>query len=238
LVLVAIIIGASVFFVVFQKKKKKHLTVFAILFMALIVACLVVGFFAMGANKTVNQGKHAMTQNEHISFMKNVLLIDVSKYAIELKNNSTLDLYPGIYGVRSDLRYELTSKDSDIDVMFTFENYTLSSATISERRGQVFTTRQYTNQADAVEDFLKRYQTYTNIDSNTPIAMLNSVDTTKDTILITKDVRLVITHSTFGGVDSSQFMWTYTNNDIDSSIIGLIVDKMGNINTIGDSRAK
>ena len=233
-----------------QKKQKKHLTKFFVIFLiALIISCLVIGFFTIETNKTaiqdkpVDQDKPAnqnrlMTQEEHISFMKNVLLIDVAKYSVELKSNVTLDLYPGIYAVRSDLLYKLTSNDSDIDVAFAFENYTLSHVSVYDLRGQVFTTKQYTNQADAVEDLLKRYQTYTNTDSSTLIDMLKSVDATKDTILFAKDLRFAITHYTFGGIDISHYAWTYSNSGGMHIGVSLEVDKMGNFRSIVDSRAK
>jgi len=168
---------------------KKYLTK---LFTPLLVVLLVTPFF--GAFLTPVTGQ-TINQDKALAFMENMLPVDLSRYSINLVNDSTM------YGVPlakddnriiNNLLYELTSKDSNLHISFTFEKDVMTSCQITPLQGQIITNKQYANPLDAAKDFLERYQVYTKIDSSNLLAMLDNIDITKDSTITTENIKLTI----------------------------------------------
>lgn len=172
-------------------------------------------------------------QDKAMNFMMNVMSVDLSKYAIELKNSDIMDGVPVANDDRkiTTLRYALTPLEGNdekevISVSFIFEKdvlryyYTLPLTV-------VVTTAQYADRNAAVKGFLEKYQTYTNIDSTNLMAMIGDVDLTQDSIVTKESIRLDVR-----GTDLS---WTYTVNGLDYTKleIGLIG---GFVRSVRDTR--
>jgi hypothetical protein len=170
--------------------------------------------------------------------MENVLSVDVSKYTVELKNNSTLDSVPLTNDNRkiTDMLYGLTSEQSDIDITFSLEKGHMVSCGLYPLRGEILTNKQYNNQLAAVKGFLERYQTYTKIDSNKLITMLNNVDPTKDTTIITESTKLTIANVYIWEKYQTAFTWTTTINGADYPMLVLVFDTEGNFIWVSESR--
>ncbi|XHH09187.1 MAG: hypothetical protein ACFCUE_00780 [Candidatus Bathyarchaeia archaeon] len=177
-------------------------------------------------------------QDETMDFIENVLLVDFSTYSIEMVNNYTLandDLPSGVDREITYIDYALNSESSNLTITFSIEKDTIVACYISPSPAQIITSKQHISQLDAVKAFLERYQTYTKLDSNNLIAMLDNVDITKDSTTTTENIKLVITN-TFFGVDQTTFAWSQIINGAEYSSLSLTFDKDGNFMMMNDAR--
>jgi len=206
--------------------------VFTTLLVALIVTSLE-AFPAVYAQQTTAQDKA-------MDFIENVLSVDLSKYTISLKHDSTLDGVPLAKDNRTinTLLYTLSSKDSKIDINFIIEKGIIVQCNILPKYEQIITDKQYTNLLDAVKDFLERYQTHTKIDSTNLLAMLDDVDITKDSTTTVNNTKLTISSNSFWhGIDQTVFKWIHTINGADYTSLQVSFHKNGAIASIIDTRA-
>jgi len=172
------------------------------------------------------------SQEKAIDFMNQVLPIDLSKYDINLKSDRTRDGTPPLFDDNrkvNDLYYMLYSESSTVSAMFTVENGVLYSANLNPTMGQIITSKQYTSLYDAVADFLKTYQTYTKIDSNNLIAMLNGVDFTKNSTITTENAKLTITNGFWLETNHIVFRWVQVINSAEYPALELTFDKDRNV---------
>lgn len=206
--------------------------IFAPLLVALIAASFV-AFPAAYAEQTT-------TQDKAMDIIENVLSVDLSKYIISLKHDSTLDGVPLANETRTinTLLYTLSSENSTLDVNFIVEKGIVVQCNILPMYEQVITDKQYTNLLDAVKGFLERYQTQTKIDSTNLIAMLDNVDITKDSITTVGNTKLAISANSFWpGTDQTTFKWIQTSNGADYTSLQVSFHKNGAIASIIDTRA-
>jgi len=213
---------------------------FVVLFALLLVASLAVFPAATIAGQTINQEKA-------MDFMEKVLSrnIDISKYTITLKIDTTLiDVpRPEWYKVE-DLSYSLSSENSELTLSFSIENGVITGCGLYLLEGQAITSKPYTDLYDAVTDFLKAYQSYTTIDSNNLIQMLDNVDLTKNSTITQENTKLTIDSRVFGEDYFTNFKWenmingvAYTKLDItfyDNGLLYSVIDTR-KLYTIGDT---
>ncbi|MCL2134131.1 MAG: hypothetical protein FWH37_01030 [Candidatus Bathyarchaeota archaeon] len=201
---------------------------------SILVTLLFTSFITISstvADRTINQEKA-------LDFMENVLSIDLSKYDIDIIMDSTRDS-----SIRrdddnrkiNDMRYELKTENSNVRINFCFENDIFENYFIGSEDKQVITTKQYTNQHDAVKDFLERYQFYTNIDSKKFITMIDKVDFTINSTTISGDTKLVVTSSVFWEVRQTRLRWTHTVSGVDYNVLELIVEEDGFVSYLIDT---
>jgi hypothetical protein len=165
------------------------------------------------STQPLDTSQTAAVQDKAMNFIKNVMSVDLSKYAIELENSDIMAGVPLANDNRkiTTLRYALTPLEASyekdiISISFIFEKdvlryyYTLPLA-------EVVTNMQYVDRNAALKGFLENYQIYTNIDSTNLITMLDDVDLTQNSIVTKENIRLVVL-----GTDLS---WTYTVNGLD-----------------------
>jgi hypothetical protein len=186
------------------------------------------------STQPLDAGDTVAAQDKAVNFIENVLLVDLSKYAIELKNSDIMEGIPLANDNRTitTLIYALTPLDGNdekdvISVSFTFEKDVLTGY-FTLPLTEVITNTQYDNRNAVVQGFLEKYQTYTNIDSTNLIAMLDNVDLTKESVITKEDTKLV--------VKGADLRWTYTVNGVDYTTltIGLIG---GFVRSVSDTRA-
>jgi len=211
--------------------KKQFMKIIAPLLALLIAASLVGVFPAQVTAQT------STAQEETMYFMENLLPIDLSQYTIKLLNESTMVGIPlgDINRNMTTVRYQLTSEESTLTVTFIVEHDTVWSCNVYTIEGKAVPSKQYPNQLDAVAGFLEKYQTYTNIDSNNLIAMLNDVDITKDSTVTTENTKLT-TKQIYSDVNKTSFKWTYTIDGVDYTKLSLLFDTEGNFMKMADTR--
>lgn len=182
-------------------------------------------------------------QDKAMDFMKNMLPVDLSKYSITVRSNSIMNGVPTAKDdnrIITNILYELKSTDSYLQIGFAFEKDVMTSCEITPIEGKVITAnnRQYDDPLVAAKDFLERYQTYTKLDSNSLIVMLDNADVTKDSMVTRENTKFAITNSYLGGRNQIVFSWAHVINGVESRIgTSLVFDTDGNFVSFGDSRA-
>jgi len=204
-----------------------------ILFALLIVTSLITVFPA-----PVTAQSNSDAQKKAMYFIKNVLPVDLSKYAISFHSESIQDGTPISNDNRkvTSLQYQLTSEDSDLEVNFLIERNTIWSCYIYVKEGVVIPNKQYLGQFDAIQSFFEKYQTYTKIDSSDLLAMLDGVDLTKDSTITTENINLNIKNGYYMGKDYMSVKWTHTIGGVEYTSLELIFDAEGNLISVGDTR--
>jgi hypothetical protein len=157
--------------------------------------------------------------DEVLVFLEDVIKLDVSKYDATLSGTSVK--YPDWLGGLPQMtgKFILESKTSKLDVLFKFRNTTLSWCLVRVREGSPFYTEPLcTNLRDVANDFLQKYQEYSDDPDLTRMKnMLDTVDVTKNITITSENVKLGISVNTF----SSEFYWKYTFNGADYSGMGV-----------------
>ena len=199
---------------------EKRLTkLFITMFVLLIVTSLQVFPHTIRANQT--------SQDKAMDFMENVLPINTSKYTITLRIDTAAKGRSLFNYNISDLQYELSRGSSRVYVDFRIENDIISCCTIYPREGPVITNKQYSNLHDAVADFLKTYQTYSKIDSNKLLSMLDDVNITEDSTITIENTKLTITTTLYPSLGRNviTFKWVQVINGVEYPSLELTFDK-------------
>ncbi len=153
--------------------------------------------------------------DEVLSFLEEVVGIDVQKYDITAFNSSSS--YPSWLGGLEQLtgKYSLESETNNLEVLFKFRNASLSWCLVRNIVGQIH----YSEPPSAdiyvvVYDFLQRYQSYTHDSDVEELKnMLISVGVTENSTTMKDNMRLIVTVTSF----SSSLDWRYTSNGTEYS---------------------
>jgi hypothetical protein len=178
-----------------------------------------------------------------LTFIKNVLPIDTSKYNITLTSYFTDDGSPitGVTGeqinrLRYNVRYTLESKESTFDIICAIENNTVTYCQLTARDGQIIYDRQYANALDAAKSFLEKYQSYSTIDSTAFKSLLTNIDSTKDTTITYGDILFKVSNIDKYGVQQTSFKWANTINGAEYTYLQITFQN-GGIVTFHDDRS-
>jgi hypothetical protein len=157
-----------------------------------------------------------------LSFMTDVVQLDMSKYTATLKGYSA-DNPSKIDGVtQEELTYVLEAQDSTITVSCTFTNNALRYYLQTTTKGSPLYTQKSTNVLDEAKNILERYQLWTGDSSITGMAdILGMVDKTKDDTVIVGNVKLEV----FWYGEYASFYWRHSVNGADYSAMGFAFDK-------------
>lgn len=154
-----------------------------------------------------------------LSFMKNVIQLDTSKYAITL----SYDTEGANIGVSTDyLGYGLVQKTSPFDrtvnAIFAITNNTVTSFSIQPTGGQLFFTTSTTNSFDSAKRIMQNDQTWTHdSDVNKMVSLLNKAGSEKNAIELLDNIELKVSTTP----EQTQFSWSYTYNGADYSSVNL-----------------
>lgn len=184
------------------------------------------------------------TQEQVLSFIENVLPVDLSKYnttfvSYSILENSTVAGASRLSNNRviETIKYTLTSDESTVDIICNVENNIVRSCHIYAMKGSIISDKYYTDSFDAVKNFLTTYQTFSKIDSTNLITMLDDVDITKNTTTIKDNVKFAITNNRFSEEELTRFEWTYTVNGADYAKLQVVFQKNGIFDSFRDTRA-
>lgn len=210
------------------------------IWMSLIIALIATSLCALPATFA----EENKAQDQALTFIKNALPFDLSKYNITLTSHSTLDEtalaeFAGFSNSRviDTVKYTLSSKDGTFDVGLNIENNVVRYCKVSEKTGSIITDKQYTNLGDAVTSFLEKYQSYTKIDSTNLVSMLNNVDASKDSTRTVDNTKFTISNTIWAGKELTSFEWTHTENGADYTKLQVRFQKNGVLYSLRDTRA-
>jgi DNA-binding HxlR family transcriptional regulator len=161
---------------------------------------------------------YGVSTNGFVSFLEDVIQLNMSKYAARLESH-TLGRYPAEYppelgGVpQEEIKYTLTSDESELDVDFRFRNQTLSRYILGVLEfAPLYSEPQPTNVLDMADGLLQRYQHYTEAPYLTQMrALLGTVTEVEDLQTTQGNMKLAL--STDG--NDVKIQWIYTISDID-----------------------
>ena len=158
--------------------------------------------------------------NNAISFLRDVVQIDVDEYQATLLSD-TVKQRTDLGGVVEQiLRYSLTSSESELDVIFRFRNSRLSMYQIILLEGvPIYDEPQPTNALDSAKDLLQRFTQYS---GRTPYleemsATVASVNVTQNFELVIGNIKLSVSLIEGNG----EILWMYTENGVDFSVKSL-----------------
>jgi hypothetical protein len=157
----------------------------------------------------------APAEAEVLTFLEDVIGIDVSKYSVTAFNSSVT--YPDSLGGLEQLtgKYALESETSKIDVPFKLRNGALSWCVVRNLEGQPqYIESQTDDIKDEVSLFLQKYQQYSgDSDLETLKNMLDDVNVAKNSTTTTGNMKLILTVTSL----SASFDWRYTSNGTEYS---------------------
>ncbi len=112
-----------------------------------------------------------------LSLISDVIGIDLSRYDVELYNNNS-EIYDGLF--REYVDYTLESNESELQVMITFGNHTLTHWDLTQINSSTLSPPLYVeplpdNTLDVVKETLQRYHAYS--ESSIVEEALNVLDT-------------------------------------------------------------
>lgn len=200
----------------------------------IILTVLVVAIFAF-PNFPLAYPIELSTSDEMLSFLEEVVKLDVSKYDVEILGSlvEQPDWLGGLTQITGKM--SLTSQTSKLDILYKFTNNTLSWCLVRVIEGLPEYTKTSSSGSirDAINDFLQSYQTISN-DYNLEEMrqMLDTVDVTKNTTKTIDSMELEISINLF----SSSFSWKNKFNGAEYN--GISVDfKDGDFYSFSDDRS-
>jgi len=176
-----------------------------------------------------------------LSFIENVLPIDVSQYNVTFSKYYTVEILEGFSS--EHVVYNLESEESIINVTCRIENDELTFCMVTPKNGSVISDRQYENLIDAANSFLDKYQTHTGQDLEAIKNTLTDVDPTENMTVTAGDIKLTISNGGIWGIKETLFDWKYVYNGCEYPAIFLgfsngvfsTLNDGGIIYTIGDT---
>lgn len=176
---------------------------------------LIIIITAMCLGITATHAEQTAVQDQARTFIENVLPVDFSKYTVTLKNHAPID------GITDWLLYTLDSDESTLSVNCYVQNHVVSYCRVDADKGQVISDKQYTSMADAAKSILEKYQSFTKIDSANIIDMLDNVDATKDSSIMTGNINFTKYTINAYGIEVTTFNWAYTVNGAEYTKVGI-----------------
>ena len=159
-------------------------------------------------------GSEAPIQEKGLSTLNSVLNIDLAKYSVTAKTDSSDTEIPFAYfGVipQEGVAYSLNSEDSKLKMQYTFGNGKLQMMQVLEKEGALSLSKASTNTDDIelAKDFLTNYQNYTSNDLFGELkSTLNNLTPGKNESKTTGNIALEM--NTYN--DYTHFKWYYTSN--------------------------
>ena len=208
-----------------------------------LILLLVLVFPILQASKVYST--EATARDKALSFIEDVLPIDISQYNVTFTKYSEIELPSFLSNGYSSERVidTLESEESIIDVTCEIENDALTLCMVTPKQGSVISDRQYENLIDAANSFLEKYQTYTGEDLEAIKNTLTDVDPTKNMTVTAGDLKLTISNGEIWGITETFFDWRYVYNGCEYPELSLIfsngvfstLSDGGIIYTIGDT---
>ena len=153
--------------------------------------------------------------NDAITFLQDVLQIDITEYHASLLSN-TVEVRSDLGGVVEEiLRYSLTNSENQIDVVFRFRNRQLSRYQMYLFEGSpIYAQAQPYTVLDAAKNLLQRFRSFGDTSYLEEMSnLLASVNETENVEKTEGNTKLKISIS---GANT-EVLWMYTENGVDFS---------------------
>jgi len=188
-----------------------------------IYTCLLlVAIFAFPLARATTEKSESKVPEEALTFLKEVIQFDVSKYKTTLVSNSFDYIGPPLMPtliVQENLKYTLEFEDSKVNAIFAFKNGTFAWCNIYVIEGTpIYAESQPDNDIDKAKEVLDRYQKYNEAPgSQLMIDLLGTVDKVENTTKTLGNMKLEIIEDS----ESTRFKWFQVYNGIDTTILNI-----------------
>lgn len=150
-------------------------------------------------------------QQKGLVFLNDVVGVDLSKYTTTPKEYLQ-DSYFGVLP-QENVRFNLLSNGSKLDMLCTLTNGTLQIVDVLERDGTPFMTKSSVNVLENAKAFLTDYQGYSGDSFYGELnSMLNNIDANENATITSGNVKLEATYTAY----LETFRWTYTYNNVEA----------------------
>jgi hypothetical protein len=172
---------------------------------------------------------YGVSTSHFVSFLQNVVQLNMSKYAARLESH-TIGRYPTALPPelgsvpQEEIKYTLTSDESELDVDFRFRDETLSRYVLGVLEfAPLYSEPQPTNLLDMAAGLLQRYQNYADAPYLTQMrTLLETVTEVEDMQKTQGNMKLAI--STEGNDVKIQWIYTTSGIDYQSKALSLTFD--------------
>jgi hypothetical protein len=202
-------------------------------FEKIFIAVSLVLFLAPISFLPASNAVQTSAQIQSMTFIENVLPVDLSKYQITFVRESTFKLPDG--GSQDTVLYDLVSQESTFRVAFNIQNGAISFCQVMEKEGLRTPDKQYSNLGEAAKSFLGKYQTYSKLDSTKLEAMLEGVDTNKNSTVTKEDIKLTVTNGIWGNPET-HFKWALLIDGFEYYSVQLALQRNGAFDNFLDTR--
>jgi nitrous oxidase accessory protein NosD len=193
-------------------------------------------FPATAPTSTPQPNSTSTDQATSMSFLENVIQLDVSKYTIDLGYGTLRTSNPGL--TTDYLGYGLWHWDLGLttaNATFTISNNTVTSFSLQPTGGPLFSTFKISNSFDTALKIMQNYQTWTNDpDVNKMISLLNMAGSERNITEQSGNIDLKIVLAPF----YTTFSWSYTYNGAEYSSVNLALSDFFGFPSVsfGDNR--
>lgn len=176
------------------------------------------------------------TQEKALSFISNVLPLDMTKYTCTLTQYGLTP--PSAEGEPTIeiVDYTLESTGSKLIISCSFSDKVFTGCLLIQQSGSILSDRPTDNLIDSARDFLEKYQTYTGDDLSGMISTLSNADATKNMTTTAGNIKLaILSQKVDPETVDTIFRWTYTVNGADYTALG-ITFRNGDFYALRDDR--
>ncbi|MBE3116498.1 hypothetical protein IMZ68_04770 [Candidatus Bathyarchaeota archaeon] len=196
------------------------------------VCLIVVAFLAFPFAQAAESTAESTVPQQALSFLEEVVQLDVSKYNVTLASNSFDYIGPPILPelvVHENVKYELAAQGSKVNAIFIFKNGTIAWCSIYTIEGTpIYKEHQPTNDLDRAKNVLERYQNTIGIPGFTSMRdLLNTVDKLESTVKTSGSMKLEITQES----DTTRFEWFHGYGGVDTEALSIRIQN-GNVRYI------
>jgi len=151
-------------------------------------------------------------QAEGLTSLSNTLGLNMPEYSDITSQSYPLRQYADAVP-QEEIRYQLQSPTSTIDVLCSFVNGQLRMIHILENEGRLHLVKPTENIIEMTKNILDNCAQYTKDPIYTQLrTLLNEVQPNQDLTLISENIKLEVTNTDQG----TTFRWTYTTNGVDA----------------------
>ncbi len=197
---------------------------------------LLIALIGLLGTLSIAHSATSTTQEKALSFVSNVLPLDMTKYTCTLTQYGLTP--PSAEGEPTIeiVDYTLESTGSKLIVSCSFSDKVFTGCLLILQSGSILSDRPTDNLIDSARGFLEKYQTYTGDDLSGMINTLSNADATKNMTATAGNIKLAILSQKIDPetVDTI-FRWTYTVNGADYTALG-ITFRNGDFYALRDDR--
>lgn len=162
------------------------------------------------------------TQEKALSFISNVLPLDMTKYTSTLTQYGLTPPSAEGYPTTEIVDYTLESNGSKLIASCSFSDKVFTGCLLIVQSGSILSERPSDNLIDSARGFLEKYQNYTGDDLTDMINALSNADATKNMTTTSGNVKLkILSQKIDPETVDTIFRWIYTVNGAGYTAIGV-----------------